>query len=74
MQPSIPRSRRGRDLCLLDRLPEAEREVILLSRIVGLLHEEVARATQGTAHATRSLLHRALARLCENLEGSEQSG
>ncbi len=55
-----------------DNLPEAYREVILLSRIVGLPHEEVARATGRTAQATRSLLHRALAKLAENLEASEK--
>ncbi len=57
-----------------DRLPKAEREVILLSRIVGLPHEEVARATKRSVQASRSLLHRALARLSEDMESSQEPG
>jgi len=54
-----------------DKLPEARREVILLSRIVGLPHEEVARTMGRTPQATRSLLHRALAELADGLEAPE---
>jgi DNA-directed RNA polymerase specialized sigma24 family protein len=57
---------------IYNKLPDAEREVILLSRIVGLPHEKVARTTGRTAQATRSLLHRALARLADNLEAAEE--
>lgn len=54
-----------------EELPEARREVILLSRIVGLPHEEVARSMGRTVGATRSLLHRALADLAEKLADFE---
>jgi len=57
-----------------DKLPEDHREVILLSRMVGLPHEEIARATGRTVLATRSLLHRALAKLAENMAASETRG
>lgn len=51
-----------------DELSEPHREVILLSRIVGLPHDEVARAMGRSVQATRSLLHRALADLADRLE------
>jgi RNA polymerase sigma-70 factor (subfamily 1) len=51
-----------------DALSDAHREVILLARIVGLPHSEVALAMRRTEQATRSLLHRALAELAERLE------
>ena len=53
-------------------LSEPHREVILLSRIVGLSHEDVAREMGRTVSATRSLLHRALAELAERLTAPEQ--
>ncbi len=47
----------------MQRLTDEHREVILLSRIVGLSHAEIANMTQKSEVAVRSLLHRALARL-----------
>jgi RNA polymerase sigma-70 factor (ECF subfamily) len=47
----------------LDLLSEEHREVILLARIVGLPHAEVASALGKSEVAVRSLLHRALAKL-----------
>ena len=49
-------------------LPEDYREVILLSRVVGLSHAEVANEMGRTPVATRTLLSRALARLATALE------
>jgi len=51
-----------------ERLSEPHREVILLARIVGLSHAEIAAATGRSEQATRSLLHRALAELAEEME------
>jgi RNA polymerase sigma-70 factor (ECF subfamily) len=48
-------------------LSEPHREVILLSRVVGLSHAEIASEMGRTVVATRSLLHRALAELTEQL-------
>jgi len=49
-------------------LPEHYREVITLSRVVGLSHQEIA-ATMGRSEgATRTLLHRALGELADRLE------
>lgn len=55
-----------------DRLSEAHREVILLARVVGLSHAEVARSMGRSEEASRSLLHRALAELAEHLEAGEE--
>jgi RNA polymerase sigma-70 factor (ECF subfamily) len=41
-------------------LPSARREVVLLSRVAGLTHEEVARVTGQSLAAVRVALHRAL--------------
>ncbi len=46
-----------------DQLTEEHREVITLSHIVGLSHEEIGREMGRSPGATRVLLHRALARL-----------
>lgn len=51
----------------LQRLPRDDREVIVLSRVVGMDAEEISRATGGTAGAVRVRLHRALRRLAELL-------
>lgn len=45
------------------QLPEAYREVVLLSRVVGLSHAEIGEKTGRSEGAVRMLLHRALARL-----------
>jgi len=49
-------------------LSEDQRRVILLARVAGLAHEDVAREMGRTPLATRSLLSRALARLSILLE------
>lgn len=51
-----------------DQLDEADREIILLARVAGLPHDEIARRLGKTAGATRVRLHRALARLAMQLE------
>ncbi len=52
---------------VLDALPDDRREVILLSRIAGLSHKEIADHLGRTESACRVLLHRALADLAERL-------
>ena len=55
----------------LDQLPEAQREVLLLSRIAGLGYAEIA-AQRGVSETTvRGLAARGLARLCVLLERKE---
>jgi RNA polymerase sigma-70 factor, ECF subfamily len=51
----------------LDQMPANYREVILLSRIVGLNHDEIAQQMDTTTGNVRVLLHRALARLATDL-------
>jgi len=48
---------------LLDRLPDAQREVLLLRVVAGLSAEQTAAAVGSTAGAVRLAQHRALARL-----------
>ena len=50
-----------------DKLPEHYREVILLSRVVGLSHREIAEIMGRSESATRNLLYRALADLGQTL-------
>jgi len=57
-----------------ERLPEDYREVIVLSRIVGLSRAEVAGQMQRTEASVRNLLSRALAELAEHLDGSGPDG
>lgn len=52
-----------------DELSEDHREVILLSRVVGLTHREVASVMKRTEAATRNLLYRALAELARKMRG-----
>lgn len=60
------------DLARLERafagLSEDQRRVILLARVAGLSHEDVAAAMGRTVLATRSLLSRAMARLALLME------
>ncbi len=51
-----------------DRLAEEDREVITLSRIVGLSHREIGERTARTEGAARVHLHRALVRLATLLD------
>lgn len=53
-------------------LPPAWRQVIVLARVQGLSHAEVARRTGRSESATRTLLSRALARLATTLESSSK--
>lgn len=53
----------------LDQLPPAQREVILLARLVGAGAEEIAQVTRSTPGAVRVQLHRALQRLRALLDG-----
>lgn len=52
----------------IDALPDAYREVVLLSRFVGLSSQEIAEQTGKTDGAVRVQLSRALARLASLLE------
>lgn len=54
-------------------LPDDYREVIMLSRILGLPHAEIARRMERTESSTRNLLGRALTRLAAEL-GDESLG
>ena len=47
------------------RMPEHQQQVILLSRVVGLSHKEIAETMERTESSTRNLLYRALAELAE---------
>jgi RNA polymerase sigma factor (sigma-70 family) len=50
------------------KLSEDQRRIILLARVAGLSHAEVAREMERTELATRTLLSRAMARLAVLLE------
>ncbi len=52
------------------RLPEHYREVVLLSRLVGLSHEEIATSMGRSESSVRNLLYRALAELAEAMRRS----
>ena len=54
-----------------DELSDEYREVIMLSRFMGLSRAEVAEAMGRTESSVRNLLHRALSRLAELLEPEE---
>ncbi|MGQ0553163.1 MAG: sigma-70 family RNA polymerase sigma factor [Planctomycetota bacterium] len=51
----------------MERLPAADREIIVLARIVGLSHEEIGRRLGLSEAGSRSRLFRALAELSEVL-------
>jgi RNA polymerase sigma-70 factor, ECF subfamily len=55
----------------LDRLPDDEREVIVLARIVGLPHKEIAAHIGRTTRATTSLLGYAMVRLAKEMKNSD---
>lgn len=57
-----------------DRLPDDQREVLTLSRIVGLPHAEIAVAMERSEGACRALLHRATAQLGMILADLEDGG
>lgn len=56
----------------LQRLPEDYREVIVLARIVGLPHSEIASRMGRTVSSTRNLLGRALIRLVKEMDQDGQ--
>ncbi len=66
-QDAMAREELGRIEAAFEKLSGDHREVILLTRIVGLSHEEVAQRMGRTAGATRVLLFRALAQLSSAL-------
>ena len=51
-----------------EQLPEDQREVVILARLVGMSRAEIAEQTGRTEGAVRTLLWRALARLAEILD------
>jgi RNA polymerase sigma-70 factor (ECF subfamily) len=53
---------------LLERLPESQREVILMLKISGMTIAEVARATSSTVGAVKQKAHRAYIKLRDMLE------
>ena len=53
---------------LLNKLPEAQREVIVMLKLSEMSLEEVARATSSTVGAIKQKAHRAYARLRELIE------
>jgi len=55
----------------MDGLPEAQREALLLARIVGLSHAEIAERMGRTTDAVRNLVSRASLALLARLEGRE---
>ena len=58
----------------LDKLPDRQRQAVLLRRYEGLSHREIASALGTTVPAVESLLHRALAALRKDLAGTEVAG
>lgn len=61
---------RGRLRRSLDRLPDAQREVVVLKDIYGWSHAEIADSMGITVTAAKVRLHRARARLAKELEES----
>jgi len=57
-----------------EKLPEDYREVIVLSRVVGLSRTEIAERMGRTEASVRNLVSRALAELAEHLEGEAAAG
>ena len=63
----------ARVLAAVDRLPRAEREVLLLSAIDELSTAEVAALLKRSESSVRSLIFRARAHLQERLDGAQRS-
>lgn len=59
---------RGRLRVALDRLPDAQREVVVLKDIYGWSHAEIAESMDISVTAAKVRLHRARARLARDLE------
>ncbi|MSR47052.1 MAG: sigma-70 family RNA polymerase sigma factor [Planctomycetes bacterium] len=71
---AVAREELARVEAAFDQLTEAHREVILLARVVGLPHKEIAARMDRSEPATRTLLHRALLALSELLAEPKASG
>lgn len=61
---------RGRLRAALDRLPEGQRQVVVMKDIHGWSHAEIAEATGISVTAAKVRLHRARARLAKDLEAA----
>jgi len=61
---------RGRLRAALDRLPEAQRQVVVMKDVYGWSHAEIAEAMGISVTAAKVRLHRARARLARDLEAS----
>ena len=61
---------RGRLRAALDRLPEAQRQVVVMKDVYGWSHAEIAEAMDISVTAAKVRLHRARARLARDLEAS----
>jgi RNA polymerase sigma-70 factor (ECF subfamily) len=61
---------RGRLRFALDRLPEAQREVVVMKDVYGWSHAEIAEVMGISVTAAKVRLHRARARLARDLEES----
>ena len=59
---------RGRLRAVLDRLPDSQREVVVLKDIYGWSHAEIAESMGISITAAKVRLHRARARLAKDLE------
>lgn len=59
---------------MLNRLPDSQREVIVMLKIVGMSLEEVARATSSTVGAIKQKAHRAYAALRSMLAAEDPGG
>ena len=63
-EPASPTSPPEHDVMdLVNRLPDGQREVIVMLKVVGMSLEEVAAATSSTAGAVKQKAHRAYAAL-----------
>ena len=73
-QAAMGREALGRIEQAFEKLPEDYREVIVLSRVVGLSRTEIAERMGRTEASVRNLVSRALAELAEHLEGEAAAG
>jgi len=60
---------RGRLRLALDRLPEGQRQVVIMKDVYGWSHAEIAETMDISVTAAKVRLHRARARLANDLEG-----
>ena len=73
-QAAMGREALARIESAFEKLPEDYREVIVLSRVVGLSRAEIAERMGRTEASVRNLVSRALAELAEHLDGSALGG